>query len=140
MVTQSSHPELSLQRKTSALRVMKDSVLCSNRQLNLQTGRIGIIQELRQTIQTETSLPVQQHIPFRTWEMGLEPESTMNTDHPEAVKTDLFTCCCSQVQGCRLSMGPLGRNKLYWGVRVDTEIRIDGSVSPGKEPPFGGPA
>ena len=119
---------------------MKDSVLCGNWKLNLQTGRIGIIQELRQTIQTETSLPVQQHIPFRTWEMGLEPESTMNTDHPEAVQTDLFTCRCSQVQGCRLSMGPLGRNKLDWGVRVDTEIRSDGSVSPGKEPPFGGPA
>ena len=67
---------------------MKDSVLCGNRKLNLQTGRIGIIQELRQTIQPETGLPVQQHIPFRTGEMGLEPESTMNTDHPEAVKTD----------------------------------------------------
>jgi len=140
VVPQSRHPELSLQRKTSALRVMKDSVLSGNGQLNLQTGCIGIIEELRQTIQTEAGLTFQQHIPFRTGEVGLEPESAMNTDHPEAVKTDLFTCCCSQVQGCRLSMGPLGRNKLEWGVRVDTEIRIDGSVSPGKEPPFGGPA
>ena len=118
---------------------MKDSVLCGNRKLNLQTGSVGIIQELRQTIQPETGLPVQQHIPFRTGEMGLEPESTMNTDHPEAVKTDLFTCRCSQVQGCRLSMDPLGRNKLHRGVRVDTEIRICGSVSPGREQSFGGP-
>ena len=117
---------------------MKDSLLCGNRELNLQASRIGIIQELRQTIQPETGLPVQQHIPFRTGEMGLEPESTMNTDHPEAVQTDLFTCSCSQVQGCRLSMSPLGRNQLHRGVRVDTEIRICGSVSPGREQSFGG--
>ena len=118
---------------------MNDSVLCRNRKLNRQTGCIGIIQKLRQTIQSETGLPVQQHIPFRTGEMGLEPESTMNTDHPEAVKTDLFTCRCSQVQGCRQSMGLLGRNKLHRGVRFDTEIRIYGSLCLGKEEPFGGP-
>ena len=114
-------------------------MLRGNRKLNLQTGRVGIIQELRQTIQPETGLTVQQHIPFRTGEMSLEPESTMNTDHPEAVKTDLFTCRCSQVQGCRLSMDPLGRNKLHRGVRIDTEIKICGSVSPGRELSFAGP-
>ena len=65
--------------------MIKDSWLCSNRELNFQTSRIGIIQKLRQTIQPEAGLSVQQHIPFRAGEVGLEPESTMNTDHPEAV-------------------------------------------------------
>ena len=81
---------------------MDDSTLSGNRRLNPQTGRLGIIKQLTQTIQPETGLPVKQHIPFRTGEMGLEPESTVNTGHPKSVKTDLITCRRSQVQGCRL--------------------------------------
>ena len=74
------------------------SGLNRDRQVNLQTSRNSILEQLSQTIQAKTGLPVQQNIPLSLWEMGLDPKRAMDTYHFQPIQTGLIAGGSGDVQ------------------------------------------
>jgi hypothetical protein len=92
--------------------------------MNQQPSVYGIGQQMFETIRTETSLILQQSIPFRSWKVGLQPKHPMNALRVQTAKTCNISGSRHQVHSRVSHLKPLGLKRPTMNVCVDTKLKL----------------
>ena len=107
---------------SDVLNTLKTSGFNNNRHLHLQSRRPRITQQVVKAIHTETSLASQQRVPLLLGEMGLQPQSAVDTGDAQTTKPRSINVLNEEVHSrLRTQLTPLRRTIRLANVRIDTK-------------------